>query len=132
MSRTESWDFGADHVPRKTRVGSEIAHALASLIVRLADPRLVLVTVTDVDMSPDLKQARVSISSVNPNVNADQTLEALRHAGGKLRRQLAGEVHLRVVPRLSFVWDHGSEEREHIDELIARGLPSAKDAPPGE
>ncbi|MDN5865062.1 MAG: 30S ribosome-binding factor RbfA [Gammaproteobacteria bacterium] len=131
MSTADSWEFGGERVARKARVGPQIAQVLAGLLARFADPRLALVTVTAVDVSPDLKQARVWVSSVNPDADADKTLAALRHAGTRLRRELASRVHLRTVPRLSFVWDHGSEDRERLDELISRGLPSSKGASTG-
>lgn len=132
MNTAESWEFKGEHVARKTRVGTEVARVLARLLARFADPRLSLVTVTAVDMSPDLKLARVWVSSVDPDADAQKTLTALRHAGARLRRQLAGCIRLRTVPRLSFAWDRSSAERERLDDLIARGLPGGKDAPRGE
>jgi len=126
---TESWDFGPAPIPRKTRVGAEVQHALARLIERYADPRLALVTVTGVDMSPDLKQARVRVSSVNPAADREATLNALRHAGSRLRHELAREVRLRTLPWLKFAWDSSSDERERLDDLIARGLPGRGQKP---
>lgn len=123
---TESWDFGPAPIPRKTRVGAEVQHALARLIERYADPRLDLVTVTEVDMSPDLKQARVLVSSVNPAADRKTILSALRHAGSRLRHELAREVRLRTLPWLKFAWDSSSDEREYLDDLIARGLPQGE------
>ncbi|MGH8273148.1 MAG: 30S ribosome-binding factor RbfA [Gammaproteobacteria bacterium] len=121
---TDEWDVGTRTVPRTERVGTEVAHALASLIERrCADPRLALVTVTGVSMSPDLKQARVWVSSADPAADPETALAALQHAGGRLRRELAREVRLRVLPRLNFVWDDSGEERTHLAALIARGLP---------
>ncbi|MGH8428044.1 MAG: 30S ribosome-binding factor RbfA [Gammaproteobacteria bacterium] len=115
-------------IPRSARVGAEVAHALAGLIERQCDdPRLRLVTVTEVRMSPDLKQARVLVSSADPDAACDDTLAVLRHAGTRLRRELAERVRLRSVPRLDFVWDHRSEDTLHLDALIARGLPAHDD-----
>ena len=111
-------------VSRAERVGAEIAHALAVLIEReCADPRLHLVTVTGVRMSPDLKYARVEVSSVDPAADGDTVVAALVHAGSRLRRALGGQVRLRVVPRLDFHWDDRGERMQHLDALIARGLP---------
>ncbi len=123
MRSYESWDFGPAPIPRKTRVGVEVQHALARLIERYADPRLELVTVTEVDMSPDLKQARVLVSSVNPAADREAILNALRHAGSRLRHELAREVRLRTLPWLKFAWDSSSDERDRLANLIARGLP---------
>lgn len=112
---------------RPARVGAEIAHALASLIERrCADPRLHLVTVTEVDMSPDLKLARVMVSSADPAADPECALAALRHAGTRLRHELGAEVRLRVLPRLEFAWDRRGELGARLEELIARGLPRAE------
>lgn len=112
------------HVSRAARVGGELAHALALLIEReCADPRLHLVTVTGVDMSPDLKYAKVSVSSADPNADGDAVIEALVHAGARLRRSLPSQVRLRVVPRLDFRWDDSGERQQRLESLIARGLP---------
>ena len=128
MNHAESWDVGARPVARQARVGAEVAHAMAKLIVRYADPRLALVTVTGVDMSPDLKQARILVSSVNPAADVEGTLIALRHAATRLRHELAREVHLRTLPWLKFAWDYSTAERDRLDDLIARGLPREGDS----
>lgn len=109
---------------RAERVGAEVAHALAGLIEReCADPRLHLITVTEVHMSPDLKYAKVFVSSVDPGASRDEALAGLRHAGTRLRRALGGAVRLRVLPRLDFKWDDRSDHYRRIETLIERGLP---------
>jgi ribosome-binding factor A len=116
------------HVSRAERVGGEIAQALARLIERdCADPRLRLVTVTEVRMSPDLKYARVDVSSVDPAADGAAVIAALTHAGNRLRRSLTSEVRLRAVPRLDFHWDDRSERQQALESLIARGLPHEED-----
>lgn len=113
-----------DPVPRATRVGTEVARTLAALIEQeYADPRLRLVTVTEVRMSRDLKTARVLVSSADPAAAPEPALAALRHAGGRLRHDLAGRVKLRVVPRLHFEWDRRGPDYQRLESLIARGLP---------
>lgn len=116
---------------RTERVGTEIAHALAGLIEReCADPRLRLVTVTEVQMSPDLKHARVMVASADPDASGTEALAALRHAGTRLRRGLAGSVRLRVVPRLDFHWDDRGERYRQLETLIERGLPPGQSGRP--
>jgi ribosome-binding factor A len=117
----------AEGSSRPARVGTEVAHALARLIERrCADPRLALVTVTEVSMSPDLKQARVWVSSADPKADGETALAALRHAGARLRHELVHEVRLRTLPRLVFVWDCSGEEQSRLDALIAKGLPKGE------
>ncbi|MGH8224939.1 MAG: 30S ribosome-binding factor RbfA [Gammaproteobacteria bacterium] len=114
----------ASPVSRPARVGTEVAHALAGLIERrCADPRLRLVTVTEVSMSPDLKCARVMVSSADPMADPESVLTVLRHAGSRLRHELAAEIRLRVLPRLEFDWDNRGEQSARLEALIARGLP---------
>jgi len=113
---------------RAERVGAEVAQVLAGLIEReCADPRLHLVTVTEVDMSPDLKRARVMISSADPEANGEDAVAALRHAGKRLRRGLAGRVRLRAVPWLEFHWDDRGARYQKLEELISRGLPRSEE-----
>ncbi len=132
MSRYEhDFEIEAPRVSRPERVGTEVAHALARLIERrCADPRLALVTVTGVSMSPDLKQARVHVASADPGADPDAVLAALHHAGKRLRHELAREIRLRTMPRLSFAWDHSGDERARLDDLIARGLPRSEGGTP--
>lgn len=115
-------------VSRAERVGAEIAHALASAIEReCSDPRLHLVTITGVRMSPDLKYAQVNASSVDPAADGEAAIAALTRAAPRLRRSLAKAVRLRVVPRLDFRWDDSGERMQHLEALIARGLPRGGD-----
>lgn len=115
-------------VSRAERVGVEIAHALADVIEHeCADPRLYLVTITGVHMSPDLKYAQVNVSSVNPAADGAAVITALVHAAPRLRRFLARAVRLRAVPRLDFRWDNSSERGQYLEALIARGLPRGGD-----
>ncbi len=109
---------------RTERVGSEVAHALAGLIEReCADPRLVLVTVTEVRMSPDLKHARVMVASADPGATGDKALAALRRAAPRLRRGLGKSLRLRVIPKLDFQWDDRGSRYHDLEALIAKGLP---------
>lgn len=110
--------------PRAMRVSTEISHLLATIIEReYGDPRLHLVTVTEVQLSRDLRHARVMVSSADPARVPGEALAALRHAGSRLRRDLAGRIRLRVVPRLSFEWDERGEEDQRLQALIRQGLP---------
>jgi len=105
---------------RTQRVGDVLRTALSSIISRrVRDPRVAMTTVSAVDMSPDLKHARVYVSVVGDEEERQASLAALRHAAGYIRGQLAKELNrLRSVPELRFELDRGAEYSQRISELL--------------
>jgi ribosome-binding factor A len=106
---------------RQQRV-SELLREELSLLIQseLDDPRLedALVTVTHVDVSPDLQNASVFVDHALPPDASDSILEALRHAEPFLRRSLAESLDLRVVPALTFHLDIIEQRARRIDSLL--------------
>ncbi len=106
---------------RQLRVGEELRHALARLLARgeLHDPVLaeVSVTVTEVRISPDLKNATAFVVPLGGRDSAE-VLAALNRAAAFLRSQLGREVHLRHTPALSFQPDHSFDEAAKINALL--------------
>jgi ribosome-binding factor A len=106
---------------RPLRVGEELRHALAEILSRgdIRDPDLAdaSVTVTEVRVSPDLKNA---IAFVLPLAgrNADAVLAALERCAPYLRGQLARTVRLRYAPRVGFRLDESFDRASRIDELL--------------
>jgi ribosome-binding factor A len=86
----------------------------------LTDPRLsdAMVSVTAVEVSQDLRNARVYVEHMLPPAQSDQVLEALRHAETFLRRALLENLDLRFVPMLSFHIDRTGERGQRIDALL--------------
>jgi len=109
---------------RTSRFGEVIMRELALMIQReLSDPRVSMVTVSHVDVTADLKYARVYVTRLNgfdSEQDANDCLEGLRHAAGYLRRGLAGRVKLRNIPELQFVYDKTLENGFRMDALIAQ------------
>ena len=105
---------------RTQRIGDLLRREIAEIIVRrLKDPRVGLATVSAVDVSPDLKHARVRVSILGNEENRDECMEALDHASGYIRSQVArGLKNMRVVPDLIFELDRGPEYSQHIDHLL--------------
>lgn len=105
---------------RRQRRVSELVHRELSLLLMLEarDPRLVGVTITGVDVTPDLLLARVYFSVLGEEDEEKEALAGLKHAGGFLRSQLAGRVRLRSVPELAFVADKSAAYGQRIDELL--------------
>jgi ribosome-binding factor A len=82
------------------------------------DPRLGFVTVTGVDVSPDLRQARVFVTVFGDRVEVKNTLAGLTSAASYFRRLLGQTLSLRYVPELSFKLDTSLEYGMHIDALL--------------
>ena len=108
---------------RQLRVGDELRHALAQILGRheLRDPALqdVTVTVTEVRMSPDLKNATVFVMPLG-GAHVPEVMEGLRRSAGFLKGAVAREVTLRFAPNLGFALDTSFEHASHIDQLRHR------------
>lgn len=108
---------------RQLRVGEELRHGLARILQRgeLRDPALkdVTVTVTEVRMSPDLKNATAYVMPLAGR-DAAAVIEGLGRSAGYLRGQLAREVPLRFAPGLAFALDTSFEHASRINELLHR------------
>jgi ribosome-binding factor A len=106
---------------RQQRVSELLREELGLLIqAELDDPRLedALVTVTYVDVTPDLLNARVYIDHALSPESARPILEALRHAEPYLRRALAESLDLRAVPMLTFHIDTVEQRARRIDSIL--------------
>jgi ribosome-binding factor A len=107
--------------PRKLRIGELLQHELAELILReTKDPRVQRVTVTWVDVSPDLSSARVLISVLGAEGPQTEAVQALNHARGFLRHELGRRLKLRSIPELRFSYDDTLDRAAHLEALIAR------------
>ena len=110
---------------RLNRVRSMMKDELSLLINReMKDPRVPMVTVTNVEMTRDAKTATVFISIISVNETYSdpdlmiQVLEALRDAKGFLRKQLGSLMQLRFVPDLLFKEDKGLENTLRVNEIL--------------
>jgi len=112
---------------RTERVAELIRAELGTLILmRLKDPRLGFVTITRVEVSPDLRHARVWYSVLRSPQNGEKktesveskTAEALESARGFLQRHLAEALKLRLTPVLSFELDHSVDHSMEIEAII--------------
>lgn len=85
----------------------------------LKDRRIGLVTITGVRLNPDLKHARVFVLPMGTEEEKKESLEALRHASGWVRRELGQRIHTRFLPEIEFMLDTSREYGDHIDNLLA-------------
>lgn len=106
---------------RQLRVGENLRHLLADLLMRneLHDPRLeqAHVTVSEVRLSPDLRNATVYVAELGQRLQPT-TAEALNDAAAKIAGHLARAAHMKYAPRLRFVEDDSFEEAERIERLL--------------
>jgi ribosome-binding factor A len=106
---------------RQLRVGEELRHALAGILERgeIRDPGLatVAVTVTEVTLSPDLRQATVFVMPLGGREEAS-VVRALTRARGFLRRRIAESVYLKFVPDLAFRVDRSFEQADRITRIL--------------
>ena len=107
--------------PRQLRVGEELRHALVRVLARgdLHDPALenAQVTVTEVRVSPDLRNATAYVTRFGGG-ETGPLIKALNHAGGYFRTELAHEVNLRMAPTIRFAADTTFEQANRIEELL--------------
>ncbi|SFF34040.1 ribosome-binding factor A [Fontimonas thermophila] len=105
--------------PRKLRLNAQLQAELAVLIRdELSDPRVAGVTVTAVDVSPDLRNARVSVSLLGDDARLAEAVEGLNHAAGRLRHGLGRRLSLRYIPQLQFLADVGMRDGDRLHALI--------------
>lgn len=112
--------------PKRTvQVGGLLQREISELLVRkIKDPRLAMVTITGVEVSPDLKLARVYFSRFGNPEELRQGLEGLQSAAGFIKRELGQRLKLRHVPDLEFVHDTSFEYGDRIETLLKTVFPS--------
>lgn len=108
---------------RLRRVNEAVRQVLSDAITQdLKDPRVGFVTVTAVDVSPDLRHARVYVSVLGDASDKEDSLDGLGAAHGYLQRRIASELRLKHTPTLNFAIDESIERGMRISELIDREL----------
>ncbi len=89
------------------------------ILREVADPRLHGITVTDVELDPELLFAKIYVNALGEEDRQPEVMAALEHAKGYLRREVAHRVRLRKAPELIFKWDESLERGERINALLA-------------
>jgi ribosome-binding factor A len=105
---------------RLRRVNTAVLHVLSDAVTTdLKDPRVGFVTVTGVDISPDLRHARVHVSVLGSPEEQVATIEGLASAHGFLQRRIGIELNLKHTPTLDFVLDDTAERAERLNAILA-------------
>ena len=105
---------------RMRRVDEAMREVLSAALSReLKDPRVGFVTVTSVETTPDLRQARVYVSVLGDDpVERRECLDGLQSAHGFLQRRVAGELRLKYTPQLTFVEDETARRAQRVEQLL--------------
>ena len=89
------------------------------LIKGLKDPRIGFVTITAVDVTPDLRQARVYYSLMGSQEDRDQNQAGLDSSASFIRQQLGRVLRLRFIPEIRFEYDSSVDYGQHIEKLLS-------------
>jgi ribosome-binding factor A len=104
---------------RPDRVADQIREELASLLSRdVHDPGIGFVTLTRVQMTPDLQQARVLYTSLGDDKARAASARALERAAPFLRRQLGSRLRLKRTPELKFIYDDSIAGQDRIEQIL--------------
>lgn len=118
---------------RTRRLGEQIQRELAQLIQQeLQDPRLGMVTVSAVEVSRDLSNAKVFITVLGENADVDASLKVLNKAAGFLRHELGQRLIMRSLPNLRFVYDASLERGNRLSSLIDQAMAADKKDTPND
>ncbi len=113
---------------RLRRVADQIQRELPELLrLEVKDPRIGMVTITEVHVSPDLAHARIYFTTLDEGEARAHTLQGLRRAAGFLRSALGTRLNTRVVPELRFEFDDSVERGARVSRLIDEAV-SKKDS----
>lgn len=105
--------------PRGRRIADQIQRELSEIIrLELKDPRVDLVTITDVEVTQDNSHAKIFFTALGEPVQQEVAAKALDHASGFLRSTLAKRIKLRTVPQLHFHYDVSVERGVRLSKLI--------------
>ena len=105
----------------RERLGGALREEIATILEgELSDPRIGLVNVTEVQLAPDSRSARVLVVVDGNDEEAAESMEGLQAAVGYIRRELVERLHLRKPPELIFALDRSYESTARVEELLSR------------
>jgi len=113
---------------RRAQKAAEAIREVVSMAIlaELKDPRVRDVTVTYVEVSADLRHAKVHVSVMGDEARQNLSLQGLKSAAGFLQARIADRIELRYTPRLNFILDQGVKRSIEITEILDRVLPREK------
>ena len=106
---------------RAIRIAEMVQREVTDILTRrLRDPRLSVATVTDVEVSGDLKHATIYVSTLEDGEAREEILTALNRAAGAVRHELAPRLSLREVPEVRFRFDDSLERGARVEDILRR------------
>jgi ribosome-binding factor A len=113
---------------RRTQKAAEAIREVVSMAIltELKDPRVRDVTVTYVEVSSDMRQAKVHVSVMGDETRQKLTLHGLQNAAGFLQSKVAKRIDTRYTPRLAFVLDLGVKRSIEISQILQSVLPPSE------
>ena len=106
---------------RIERISEEVKRECANVIRELKDPRIPeFISITNVDVSRDLKYAKVYVSIFQQNADKEAAIKGLNNSAGFVRREIGRRVQLRYVPEFTFILDDGIKQGAYINDIIAK------------
>src|SRR5215470_10835369 len=109
---------------RQEKLGELIAAELSDLLrTRMKDPRVGFASITHVEVSGDLRHAKIYVSVMGESEEKKSTIVALHHATGFIRHELAGRLTVRFMPEIVFKLDNSIEQGTHVLGLIRELVP---------
>jgi ribosome-binding factor A len=120
--------------PRRVQKVAEAVREIVSMAIltELKDPRIHDVTVTYVEVSADLRHAKVHVSVMDDQTHQELTLRGLQSAAGFLQAKLARELELRYTPKLTFLLDQGVKRSIEIARILKEVLPPKEETSPDD
>jgi len=104
---------------RTDRLGEVIKKEMSDLIAReIKDPRIGFISIIEVVLSKDLRQARVYVSIYGKEEEKEDSFIGLKSASGFIRMELGKRLRLRYAPKLDFVLDSSIEQASHISKIL--------------
>lgn len=108
---------------RKDRVCEQIRRELAELMrTELKDPRVGMISITDVEVTADYAHAKVFFSTLAGSENLPAVMTGLEKASGFLRRELGKRISIHMTPQLHFVFDQSLERGAELSKLIQKAV----------
>lgn len=103
---------------RSDRVAEQVRRDLADLLrTELKDPRVGMISLTSVELTPDYAHAKVFFTTLNAEHLSDIE-QGLKRASGFLRRELGRRIHIHTLPELHFIYDNSLERGSSLSQLI--------------
>ena len=110
------------HYKRSNRLGDLIQQEISDILHRrIKDPRIGFCTIIRVDVSDDLRHAKVYVSIMGTENEQKSTLAGLKSANGFIRREISHRISLRYTPEIVFVLDKSVDHSIRINQLINEG-----------